>query len=120
MGMTTPVNKRAHLRASLLLAAQFDIGREAKVLDLSLGGARLEHEGALRPGDACMLRFALDDEVYVFAARVAWSRTVPRRDSREALRFQSGLAFERLPGAAKPLLAGLLAAPGEAGRSGPK
>lgn len=97
-------NKRRHVRTALILAARFDLGREAAILDLSVGGARLEHQGALRPGAECRVRFALNDEVFLFTAGVIWSRAVNGRSSGL---FHSGLAFEGVPPPAKPLLAEL-------------
>jgi hypothetical protein len=98
------------VRVHVALIADVDIGREAYVVDLSVAGARLAHERTLRPGENCTVRFALNDDVYAFKARVVWSHVVPRRQSRDRLLFHSGLVFERIPRAAKPLLATLLAA----------
>ncbi len=105
----TKPDRRLHRRVRLLLAARFDLGRDATVLDLSAGGARLEHQSGLRPGAACRLRFALDDEVFLFDCGVVWSRAVQSRSSGGEMLFHSGLAFERVPNGAKRLLA-LLAA----------
>ncbi len=100
-------NRRRHLRTPLILAARFDLGREATIVDLSVGGVRLEHHGILRPGAECRVRFALNDEVYLFTAGVMWSRAV---EGGSRLLFHSGLAFERMPGAVKPLLAEMVGA----------
>jgi hypothetical protein len=105
-------DKRQHVRVPLILSARFDVGREARVLDLSVGGVRLEHLDALRRGAACRLRFALNDEVYLFSACVIWSRSVQPQDGGGGGLFHSGLAFEGMPDAAKPLLAELAVAVG--------
>ncbi len=104
----TDADRRLHPRVALLLAARFGLGREATLLDVSLGGARLEHQGALRPGIECHVGFVLNDEFYLFSARVIWSKPVQEQDRADELLFHSGLAFERVPEAAKPLLATLV------------
>ncbi len=106
---TTKPDRRLHRRVRLVVAARFDLGREATVLDLSAGGARLEHESALRPGAACRLRFALDDEVFLFDCGGVWSQAVQPANGGGEMLFHSGLAFKRVPNGAKRLLA-LLAA----------
>jgi CheY-like chemotaxis protein len=92
--------------------ARLVAGREGRVQDLSQSGARLEHEVVLLPGEPCPLRFGLNDELFTFSSRVVWSRAVGRAGALLGrLPFESGLAFVRVPAAAKPLLAQLLAPP---------
>ncbi len=106
---TTSTDRRLYPRVPLVLAARFDLGREATVRDLSAGGMRLEHCGPLRPGAECNVRFALDDDFYLFGAAVIWSRPIqPQDDGSAGLLFHSGLAFERVPKAAQRLLAALV------------
>lgn len=79
------------------------------MVDLSVGGAGLEHDTFLRPGDACALSFALNDDLYTFSARIQWTHAVlPTTLPTGGVRFRSGVAFDRIPSPAKPLLAWLL------------
>jgi hypothetical protein len=83
---------------------------EGRIVDVGLGGVRLEHQAVLRPGQPCILRFKLEDQLLAFRSRVMWSRALDRRAGRHRgdLMFQSGLAFESMPGGARRLLAELV------------
>jgi hypothetical protein len=107
---TTTEDRRLHARAPLVVAARFDLGREARVLDLSIGGARLEHRDPLRRGATCRLRFALNDQVYLFNADVVWSQAVQPQNGGDSGLFHSGVAFERIPDEPRALLVQLAAA----------
>jgi hypothetical protein len=107
----TGANRRAHRRVTLAgpIVARLIAGHEGQIHDLSAGGLRLAHEGILRPGESCLLRFGLNDELFTFSGRVMWSRAIGRAGPRSGrLLFHSGIAFERVPGAARPLLTQLL------------
>jgi CheY-like chemotaxis protein len=108
-------SRRKHPRITLPgpIVARLSAGREGRIRDLSAGGLRLEHEGILWPQERCLLQFALNDELYTFSGRVIWSRALDPPGAGSGLGFQSGVVFEGIPGAAKPLLAQLL----EGGRS---
>jgi CheY-like chemotaxis protein len=107
--MPTEPHRRKDRRVALAepIVAHLAAGHEAQVRDLSAGGVRLEHEGVLRPGESCLFRFVLSDEVFAFSGRVVWSRAIGRAPSGRP-RCQSGVVFEGIPSAAKPLLAQLL------------
>jgi hypothetical protein len=103
--------KRRHARLVLAgpMAADVAGGHEVHIVDLSLGGARLEHAVVLRPGDTCFLRFALNDQLFTFTGRVAWSNVIGRREGRaNELVYQTGVAFERVPTGARALLSELI------------
>ncbi len=89
--------------------ARLPAGHEGRIHDVSAGGVRLEHEGTLRPGEPCLLGFGLNDELFTFSGRVVWSRAMGRVDAGSGrLLFQSGVAFEQIPDAAKRAFAKLL------------
>jgi CheY-like chemotaxis protein len=69
---------------------------------------RVEHGGILWPDEHCLFQFPLNDQVFAFSGRVVWSRAFDRPGAVDALGFQSGLAFEGIPAAARPLLGQLL------------
>ncbi len=114
-----PTEKREHDRVTVSLAAEFGPGRDATVVNLSIAGACLQHHGAVGPGDACTVGFALNDEMHTFPARVVWSRALPLLDGGDEAVFHTGVAFERLPAAAKSLFDKLLAAADAGGTRSP-
>jgi hypothetical protein len=91
------------------LGADVSARHEVRLLDLSLGGARLEHTAVLRPGTTCDLRVPLQGETLTLTGRLVWSTVIGRAERPEAgLLFQSGLAFEDVPKATHALLAEFL------------
>ncbi len=103
--------KRRHARLVLAgpMAADVAGGHEVHIVDLSLGGARLEHVLVLRPGDTCFLRFALNDQLFTFTGRVAWSNVIGRREGpAKDLVYQTGVSFEQVPVGARALLGELI------------
>ncbi|MFB3855664.1 MAG: hypothetical protein ACE148_17835, partial [Vicinamibacterales bacterium] len=61
------------------------------------------------PGSVCALSFALNDDLYTFSVRIQWAHAaVPATPATGAVRFRSGVAFDRTPSGAKRLLAQLL------------
>lgn len=70
---------------------------EVLVVDLSANGARLEHQGLLRPGHPCQLTLRLGTEAAArqLPARVVWS-AVQRMEAQAGLVYHSGLEFRRL------------------------
>ncbi len=87
------------------LRAEIGIWHEGRIVDVSLGGACLEHKAALRPGEPCILRFGFEDRVFAFRSQVVWSQSLQVGRRRSDLMFHSGLAFEKVPVDARPLLA---------------
>lgn len=66
---------------------------EAEVLDLSLGGALVEHHGVLRVGGICFLDLLPSStEAITIRCRVVYSR-VTGRESDRVLYCQTGLEF---------------------------
>ena len=93
-------NQRRHPRitCSHPLGADVSARHEVRLLDLSLGGARLEHTAVLRPGTTCDLRVPLQGETVTLTGRLVWSNVIGQAERPEAgLLFQSGLAFEDVP-----------------------
>ncbi len=71
---------------------------EVRLLDLSLTGARLEHEQLLRPGGTCTVELPPTFGSLILPAQVVWSRvagTVPSAEGR-LLCYESGLQFPPL------------------------
>lgn len=69
---------------------------EVTLLDLSEGGARLEHAGRFALGAICFLRLPDPEGELVLKARVihsAASRTLPGPGEEPTLLFQSGVEF---------------------------
>jgi len=67
-----------------------------RLLDLSTGGARIEHLNLLRPGSPCRIELPPALGAPTVSARVVWSRvlgTEPSPDGERRIRYQSGLAF---------------------------
>ncbi len=87
---------RFALPQPLSVRARVGGAREVWLLDLSLTGARIEHEARLQPGTSCALGFPAASSPLVLEARVV--RSVPLRKARGskgtgALRYTTGLAF---------------------------
>jgi hypothetical protein len=85
---------------------------EVQILDLSLGGARLEHTVVLPPGSTCFLRLPFKPRSLTVVGSVAWSRVVERvaesPGSTTILLYQSGLEFGSLGTEAQARLTGFL------------
>jgi hypothetical protein len=85
--------------------------REVRVLDLSVGGTRLEHLGLLRPGARCEILLPTMLGGLTLSAHVAWCTVVGRRrgyDGERHLLSQTGLRFSALTAAQHAALAGAL------------
>jgi hypothetical protein len=69
--------------------------REVRLLDLSTGGARIEHLDGLRPGSPCELELPPALGVPPVSAQVAWSRVLaePSPEGKWRACYQSGLTF---------------------------
>ncbi len=99
--------KHARLTFSEAVAGAVTSSHDVHVLDLSLGGARVEHTIILRPGSSCYLRLPLDERVVTVSCRVVWSRAVgraPGEQSSTGLLFQSGVQFGSLSREAQAVL----------------
>ncbi len=85
------------------------------ILDLSLGGARLEHGIVLRPGTSCNLRLRLAASVLTVNCRVVWSKVVGREaggPGGTGLTYHSGVQFDTLTRDAKAVLTAYLGTSG--------
>jgi PilZ domain-containing protein len=91
---------------------------EVRILDLSLGGARVEHTTILRPGSTCHLRLPLTRQGITVVCEIVWSQAVGRAAGEQrgtGLLFQSGLEFGALSPEVQTLLAEFLEAQGPPG-----
>ncbi len=109
---TRPDERRRMPRLTLPEPATGEVmGRTpVQILDLSLGGARLEHTAMLRPGDVYVLRLVLQERSFTLRGRIAWSRVIGRTgDGDEStLIYQSGAQFEELSDDVRNALAAFL------------
>ena len=122
MSSAYPLSRRhARLTFSEPVAGAVSAGHRVHILDLSLGGARLEHAIVLRPGTNCYLRLRLNASVITLNCRVVWSRVVERAagDLRgTGLTYHSGVQFDTLSREAKAVLAAFLGVKGLDPRGG--
>ena len=99
--------KHARLTFSEPVTGAVTSSHEVQILDLSLGGARVEHTMILRPGSSCYLRLSLDERVLTVNCRLMWSRAVGRAPGDQGgtgLLFQSGVQFGSLSREAQAVL----------------
>lgn len=75
--------------------------RDVRVLDISLGGARVRHTGNLAPGLAGQLRLPVSTMEFPLPCRVAWCNPVPQEKADGPSAFESGLEFGDLNPSAK-------------------
>ena len=91
--------KHSRLTFSEPVSGAVTSSQDVHLLDLSLGGARVEHTMILRPGSSCYLRLPLDERVLTVNCQVIWSRAVGRvagEQTGTGLLFQSGIQFGSL------------------------
>ncbi|MFQ5801347.1 MAG: PilZ domain-containing protein [Candidatus Methylomirabilales bacterium] len=86
--------------------------RQAEVLDLSLRGALVEHQGMLRPEGLCSLELQAGGELLTIRCRVVHSQ-VSRSESGEGVHYQSGLEFLDLTPWAEQALGALIRSYGD-------
>jgi hypothetical protein len=108
---------RKHARLTLRepVTGAITSSHEVHVLDLSRGGARLEHGIILRPGSTCYIRMPLDERVLTVNCQVIWSRAVgraPGSSGGTGLLFQTGVQFGTLTREAQAMLEAYLASQG--------
>ena len=88
---------------------------EVRILELSLGGARVEHTTILRPGGAHRLHLPLGSRPVAIQCFVVWSEAKGRAKGEPRgmpLRFYSGLEFRNLTPEVQALLTAYLQAEG--------
>lgn len=93
---------RQHLRVRLVeeVRGSLRVGDALRVLNLSPGGALIEHAEPLAPGETRILALRLQGQDLRLRAHVVWSQ-VHRRESKPPapprLIYRSGLHFRGLP-----------------------
>ena len=115
--MTHERRNRRHARLTFKEAVNEQITalHDVDILDLSLGGARIEHTTVLRPGATCRLRVPLKNRSVTVLCHVVWSRAVGRAEGTRGdtgLLFHSGLEFGTMTPDVKAFLAAYLDAQG--------
>lgn len=105
--------KRRHARLTFKepVTDQITASHEVQILDVSLGGARVEHTTILRPGSTCYLRLPLKHQAVTVMCSVVWSQAVGRAEGEQrgtGLLFQSGLEFTTLAAEVHMLLTAFL------------
>jgi len=113
LGSGSRPGKRRHSRLTLRepLQDQVTATHDVKILDLSMGGARVEHTAILRPGSTCHVRLPLRRTSITIICQVIWSRAVGRAEGETrgtGLLFQSGLEFAKMSAEARTLLTAYL------------
>ncbi len=95
-----PSRKRRYARLTLSepMVDQVTASHDVAILDLSKGGARVEHTMMLRPGSACHLRLPIRTRSVMVVCNVVWSKAVGFADASQGggVLYQSGLEFARL------------------------
>jgi hypothetical protein len=81
--------------------------READVIDLSLGGALVEHQGGLKVGGPCFLDLPTFGGILTIQCRVIHSR-VSRRGPRGTLHYTTGVEFLDLTPEAEQILGAII------------
>lgn len=97
------------------LTDQVTASHDVHILDLSVGGARVEHTTILRPGSTCHLRLPIRHRAVSVLCNVIWSRAVGRAEGEHrgtGLLYQSGLEFGALAKEVETLLVAFLEAQG--------
>lgn len=97
------------------VAAAITTLQEAEVLDLSLSGALVEHQGVLQLGSPCFLQLTAEGERVSLRCRVVHSR-VSHSGADGALYYQTGLEFQDLSRGAQQSLGAFIrsfGAPGD-------
>jgi len=105
--------KRRFARVTLKEPVSGDVtaSHDVHILDLSLGGVRVEHTNILRPGSTCFVRLPLKQQVTTVLGRVVWSKAVGRAAAEHGgtgLLYQSGIEFVALSREVQSLLTAFL------------
>lgn len=92
--------KRGRVNLQGALCGTLGLSAEVRVINLSLGGAMIEHRERLSPDQPCLLGLRLAGLDLRLRARVVWSRahSAGRTLGGESeVSFRSGLQFTELP-----------------------
>jgi hypothetical protein len=114
---TRPHHQRRHARLTFKepVADQITATHDVQILDISVGGARVEHSMILRPGATCHLRLPLAHNAITVICHVVWSRAVGRADGGRGstgLLFHTGLEFAGMAPDARAILTAFLESQG--------
>ena len=92
------------------IIARANGSQEARLIDLSPFGARIEHLDLLQPGSACVFELPPSLGALVLSAQVVHSAAVggQTRQGQHFLRYRSGLAFTRITADLQTALANAL------------
>lgn len=107
-------DKREHPRMTLpgVLRGSANFRHDVQILDLSQGGARIEHAERLPPGMTFVLGLNLQGVDVRLGAQIVWShvtRIHSGANGEGGLRFRSGMRFLHIPKAAEAHLRDFLA-----------
>ena len=88
--------QHARLTFSEPVSAAVTSSHDVNILDLSLGGARVEHTIILRPGSSCYIRVPIRQRVLTVNCRIVWSKAISRtggETGESGLLYHSGVQF---------------------------
>jgi c-di-GMP-binding flagellar brake protein YcgR len=102
-------DRRRHLRCQVgkRLTGRITSNHEASILDMSLGGALIEHSNLVRPGTLAFLTLSVDGQEVSLRCRVLRSaiyRYEVRSTGEREHVYRSGLEFSKLSEEAQQLL----------------
>jgi len=105
--------RRQHTRLTFSepVSSAVTSSHDVNVLDLSLGGARVEHTIILRPGSSCYIRVPLSERVLTVNCRIVWSKAIGRTEGEAGgtgLLYHSGVQFGTMAQATRSQLAAYL------------
>ncbi len=107
----TARRQHARLTFSEPVSGAVTSSHAVNLLDLSLGGARVEHTIILRPGSSCYIRVPLSEKVLTVNCRIVWSKAIGRTEGEAGetgLLYQSGVQFGTMAQDTRTLLAAYL------------
>jgi len=88
--------QHARLTFSEPVSGAVTSSHDVNILDLSLGGARVEHTIILRPGSSCYIRVPIRQRVLTVNCRIVWSKAISRTEGDTGgtgLLYHSGIQF---------------------------
>ena len=88
--------QHARLTFSEPVSGAVTSSHDVNILDLSLGGARVEHTIILRPGSSCYIRVPIRQRVLTVNCRIVWSKAISRIEGETGgtgLLYHSGVQF---------------------------
>ncbi|MCH7895862.1 MAG: PilZ domain-containing protein [Candidatus Methylomirabilales bacterium] len=95
---------------------------EVALIDISVGGVRIEHGQFMRPGAMSLLDLEFEGKRMRLTCRVVWSVVVRQEvdmDGEAAMVYHTGLEFQKLSEEARQLISDYLQAMIDEGKAGP-